>query len=456
MPEVAPKVILRLGSHAEKDYIEKTLKQFDGVIVGANLLEASPAATTSLLFTLQSKTGRPYYIDPMTYAFGAYVDPETGKVRTDLDWIKSDQKIRGKKGQKGETKRDFKSSYRKLAHTFGPPFSTAVEQSVAVGPKDFGSEQMVDDICNRILQYQAERLRNVFREDSDAAAFADDVPAPAVLFAPYFYIEESKADEWIDLNRRLALSSVKQAGNATVHIIVSCHRETLTNEELSATLIKNIAECKPKGVWLWFSRFDEHSATHSELSALRSWVEQLSPTIPVYNMHGGFFSLALSRFGMQGIAHGVGYGEQKDVVPVIGQSTPTVQYYVRSLHSKYSVPQINRCFTVLKVRTPEDFFRTICDCVICKGIIGKDLSAFARFGDIHYSTPKSKRAAQTPAAAKRCRFHFLLNRIKEREYVSKNTIMDIVKDFNNTYETWSKTFLGRSIEHLGLWSAALK
>ncbi len=125
MPESRPTVILRMGSHSEKEYIEKTLKQFDGVMVGANLLQISPGATASLLFKLNKSCKRPYYVDPMTYAFGQYIDPETGRVRDDLDWIKSDQKVPGKKGS---TERRFKSSYRKLADYFGKPFSTALDR----------------------------------------------------------------------------------------------------------------------------------------------------------------------------------------------------------------------------------------------------------------------------------------------------------------------------------------
>ena len=68
-----------MGSHSEKEYIEKTLKQFDGVMVGANLLQISPGATASLLLKLHKACKRPYYVDPMTYAFGAYFDPETRK-----------------------------------------------------------------------------------------------------------------------------------------------------------------------------------------------------------------------------------------------------------------------------------------------------------------------------------------------------------------------------------------
>ena len=45
---------------------------------------------------------------------------------------------------------------------------------------------------------------------------------------------------------------------------------------------------------------------------------------------------------MSGISHGVGYGEQKDVIPVIGQSTPTVCYYLPDLKRRLGVPQIER------------------------------------------------------------------------------------------------------------------
>jgi hypothetical protein len=454
VPEVAPQVILRLGSHAEKEYVEKTVRYFDGVMVGANLLQATPGATASLLLKLHRESGRPYYIDPMTYAFGAYVDPESGRVRDDLDWIKSVQKVRG--GRKGQTKRDFKSSYRKLADVFGPPFSEALRRGTAVSSADFLKKAASDSACEAILKYQAETLRDVFREDPETKPFADELPAPAAVFAPYFYIEKSQAESWIELNGRLVASSVEQQLGIPVHAVICGHRDLLTDRARSALVVKNLLACKPSGVWLWFSRFDEHDATRKELLALRSWVEELSPTMPVLNMHGGFYSLALSRFGMAGIAHGVGYGEQKDVVPVIGQSTPTVQYYVRPLHAKFSVPEIERCFTALGVTNPEEFFLKICGCAICRGILSDNLSAFKQFGEIHYSTPSSRRAAQTPAAAKRCRFHFLLNRILERDYVRRVTSVRIAEDCVNSAERWSATTLpAGSLQHLSDWAQTL-
>lgn len=452
MPETAATVILRLGSHSEKEYVEKTIKQFDGVMVGANLLQATPGATATLLFKLNKQAGRPYYVDPMTYAFGTYVDPETGIVRSDLDWIKSDKKV---KGQKGKFVRDFKSSYFKLAESFGPPFSTAVNRSRAVEPADFNSDQLVENACRSVLSFQADLLRNVFKQDPVTAAFADEFPSPTALLAPYFYIEQSRMADWIALNRRLALASTAVRNNIAIHVVICGHRDLLSNAGHTRTIIDGLKECNPAGVWLWFSRFDEHGASLQELRALRTWVEELSPQMPIFNMHGSYFSLALSKLGMAGIAHGVGYGEQKDVVPVIGQSTPTVQYYVRSLRAKFSVPQIIRCFTALGVNTPDQFVKIICDCVICKNIVGKELNAFSQFGEIHYSRPSSKRASQTPAAAKRCRFHFLLNRSKEREYVRANTLRTLADNCAATADQWRKTILAHSTSHLRNWADVL-
>lgn len=452
MPETPAAVILRLGSHSEKEYVEKTIKQFDGVMVGANLLQATPGATATLLFKLNKQAGRPYYVDPMTYAFGSYVDPKIGQVRSDLDWIKSDKKV---KGQKGKFVRNFKSSYAKLAGSFGPPYSTAVNSSRAVEPADFISDEFVAESCRSVLAFQADLLRNVFTEDPVTAGFANEFPTPTALLAPYFYIEQSRMADWIALNRRLAIASTTIRKDIPIHVVVCGHRDLLSSAAHTRAIIDALKECNPAGVWLWFSRFDEHGASLQELRALRTWVEELSPEMPVYNMHGSYFSLALSKVGMAGIAHGVGYGEQKDVVPVIGQSTPTVQYYVRALHAKFSVAQIIRCFTTLGITTPDDFFRIICDCVICKNIIGKDLNAFSQFGEIHYSRPSAKRASQTPAAAKRCRFHFLLNRSKERDYVRNNPLPTIASNCNAAADEWDKTILAPSIGHLRDWAAVL-
>jgi hypothetical protein len=448
-----PEVHLRIGSHAEKEYIEKMIKRFDGLTVGANLVEATPGATASLVVKLCSEAkGVPYLIDPMTYAFGSYIDPVSGQSRTDLDWIKSDQKV---KGQTGKSVRKVKSSYEKLANALGTVFLSAFSQGRAIEPNDLREFSIRNQVCESVLEYQLNRIRNVFSSDPDYKDFADKVPVPMALWAPYFYIEPSKETEWIDVNLKLASESASIGKSRPVYAVLCAPQGRLVDD----SFLNKIAEGLPKtgitGVWLWFSQFDERFAKKEELGNFRKLVSKLSATMKVYNLHGGYFSLGLSLHGLAGIGHGVGYGEQKDVVPVIGQSTPTVRYYLPPLYARFGVPDIERCFSSVGVKTPADFFAKICDCVICRGVIGSSLSNFREFGERHLSTPLSKRPAQTPAAAKRCRFHFLLNRLRERDWIAGKTDAEILKLLRSNAAQWRSTVLREQANQIERWADAL-
>ena len=143
-----PHVVIRLGSHAEKEYVIKLDRFLDGIIVGANLFEATPGATASLLLRLGSRNTH-LYVDPMTYAFGAYLDPSIGNIRTDLDWIKSDQ-IRKLKGAK-TTIRDIKRSYRRLSENLGAPLTSAVSRCEAVSHQaNFQTKVLLSPSASRL------------------------------------------------------------------------------------------------------------------------------------------------------------------------------------------------------------------------------------------------------------------------------------------------------------------
>ena len=96
-------VHIRLGSHAEKEYLLKTAKLFSGVIVGANLLEMTPGATVSLAWKFRTLE-RQFVIDPLTYVFAL-----------DLDYIASDTKDK----KSGQVTRDMKKSFQNLCKEFG-------------------------------------------------------------------------------------------------------------------------------------------------------------------------------------------------------------------------------------------------------------------------------------------------------------------------------------------------
>jgi len=452
MPSVDPKIIIRMGTHAEKSYLIKTMPYMDGIILGANLVEATPGATASLLVTFGGKKlSCSFFIDPMTYAFGSYIDSVTGKLRTDLDWIMSDQKIKGK------TVRAFKRSYRKLAEEFGDPFESALTQKTALGTGDFTDASIVETMCRSVIDYQKRRIATEFGKDPEFKEYTDTVPTPTAFFAPYFYIEPSNWKPWADINILCATTAAKLNKSDPTHAILCVDEAFLGNQDFLDLVIEELPKTGVKAVWLWFSKLREEASTESKLSSLRSLVENLSESMEVYNLHGGYFSLALCKHGLSGISHGVGYGEQKDVVPVIGKSTPTVRYYLPDVHRRLGVPQIERCFKSLGISTSADFSQNVCDCVVCKGVLTKGLKDFSQFGDSHFSTSKSRRLAQTPAAAKRCRFHFLLRRIKERDDLKSQSLQDVVDALNTASVKWApQPTITNEVTHLPVWEKVLK
>jgi len=450
MATAKPQVIIRMGSHSEKEYLKKTIKFFDGLILGANLVEATPGATASLLIKFGGrKLAIPFYVDPMTYAFGSYVDQ--GRLRTDLDWIKSDQK--SKKG----TVRRFKRSYNKLADEFGGPVADAVAHGAAIKPSDLEDKARASRFCKSIVDYQTSRLARVFREDPEYEDFAADLPTPTAVFAPYFYIEPSNHDAWTRINLHLATLTTAMDPGLPVHAVILADVEFLRKPEFLNGLAKNLPRTGVTGVWLWFSNLVEHTAETLVLDSFRSLISNISDSgLKVFNMHGGYFSLVLSKYGLAGTSHGVGYGEQKDVMPVIGQSTPTVRYHLPGIHKRVGVPDIQRCFEPLGIETPADFHEHVCDCVICKGVVNESIDDFEAFGDMRFSTPTSRRQAQTPAAAKRCRFHFLMSRLRERDEVSKVKLSEIRAQLGAAEKTWGRfPSLQDTCRHLGRWQKAL-
>lgn len=451
MPSVNPEVVLRLGSHAEKEYFEKTIQFFDGIVVGANLLEASPGATSSLLLRYWGKHKVPYMIDPMTYAFGVSVDAETRKPKTDLDWLKSEQTKKG-----SPARRDFKRSYKALAKQYGGLIGNALSTSKSISDSDL-TNTVIEATCKAVIEYQQKRVTEELTKDEELKKLTGTVPSPSRIFTPYFFITRDDANRGVDTALSIARIGASVAKGLPLYSVICADHVLLLDKTFMIKLQDELPKTGVKGVWFWFSEFREEQVDEAKLAALRTFVLELSKRgLQIGNFHGGYFSLALSKCGMNTISHGIGYGEQKDVVPVIGQTTPTVRYYLPSICRRLGVPDIERCFKSLGVITPSDFYSHICKCVVCRGVIKDKLDNFSEFGVRHFSTDDAKRMSQTPAAAKRCRFHFLLNRAAERDDIQKKTMAQIADDFKSSYARWgTMPSVVNECGHLPRWQKVL-
>ena len=221
---VDPKVIIRMGSHAEKDYIEKTARYLDGIIVGANLFEATPGATATLL---GKKLNKPYYIDPMTYVYGR-----------NLNDIKSPQ---------GKTRKlDFKRSYKRLSEKLSLPFISALRKDSRVTPKDFEGDFNTEECCKAVMEYQLNRIKENFDEDPEYKEYSTDILSPASIYAPYFYIEPNNHDAWMDLVLLLAKVSADLQSDVPVHAIICTDEAMLDNTNFLA--LRNNLWVKIEGI----------------------------------------------------------------------------------------------------------------------------------------------------------------------------------------------------------------
>lgn len=459
---IAPaKVVLRIGSHAERAYFEKLAKSLDALMFGGNLLEISPRATSSFILFLKTRRGGralPFYLDPMTYCFGPYIDPQTGRIRADLEALKSVRLV--KRGSKKKFK-GVKGSYKALADQLGAAFQTAVETSKAIDISSITSASR-DKLCQDVVDYQLKRIVEIFSEDELMKEFAGE-GKPAAVSAPYFFVHEQSGAEGLKTAIDLATRTAALKPAAPVHAVICASQSILSNAAHVKYLIDELPKTNAAGVWLWFDGFDEQQAPLDRLVAFRSIVRGLSGKMEVYNRHGGYFSLLLAQDGLTGISHGVGYGERKAVAQVIGVVAPTVRYYLPPICKRVGVPDVQRCFPDVGIETAADFFAKVCDCQICRGVIGDDLARFGAFGDMHRAKEESQRDSQTAAAAKMCRFHFLINRFKEREVVAALNAADRSRHVTDKAKPWRNCYPlqqylgGQGTQgYLDLWAEALK
>lgn len=453
MPD-KPEIVLRLGSHAEKEYFIKLARQVDGLVFGANLLEITKVATASLAIKLRAG-GIPWFcLDPITYAFGEFYDPIRRAVRNDLEWIKSDPPKK-----KPELGRRVKKSYRLLAAELGGVFQEAVESEKSISVhNDIVLQKRVDSVTKSVLDYQRGRLHSIIVEDEEMAAMIDeDHLRPRALFAPYFYIANEWMEDGINACLEFAMSAVAQAGSDRIDLVFCASRELLLQDATTLEILgKELAATGVSGVWLWFSKFDELEAGQQELDGFRSLVMSLGKSVDVYNMHGGYFSLMLFHDGLKGIGHSVGYGERKVAAQVIGPGVPTVRYYLPAIHKRIGVPAIQRSFPSQGIDSAEAFHDKVCGCTICRGVLNGNVGNFQAFGEMHRSREDSQRATQTPTAAKMCRYHFLLSRFLEREEVSKVKREGRARLLSTQAGTWpNEATVASDGSHIQRWVTAL-
>lgn len=445
------KLYIRLGSHSEKDYLLKTAKLFSGTILGANLVESTPGATVSLAWKLMGQMRREFAIDPMTYTYGL-----------DLSYITSET-IDRNAAVKGTKKVGLKKSFLSLGKQYGGVIEDiALNSGRSITPDDLLNGETIRQLCESVFLYQKNRMRRFCESDPQLKEVSDACRTPSFLFSPYFLIPDARergSDKWETVTRRIAQEFGDIDAEIPKYSVVILTRATLRDAARSASLMRAVAESGCDGAWVWISDLREESINPGELRSFRSILDIFQQIgKPIFNFHGGFLSAVLSKYGMSGFSHGIGYGESKDVIPVVGAAVPTVNYHYPPLHVRAPILDIERSLSALNIANADDFHARVCNCTICVGTLKGDLRNLRQFGDLVLKVGNT-RQSQTPDSAKRCRFHFLLARRKEIDYVDARNIEQLKAELSEVYAEYSSLPsyipLRDRANHLATWVAGL-
>ena len=379
MPEVVHS--LRMGTHAEKQYLDRGRMFYDELVFNANLVEASKSALAVFVATL----ARPFSIDPVTYAFA--LDPRL---------IMSQRKRSGAL--------EVKSTFAKLATAYGLPSSVLGVRPL--GPDDI--DDIAESFAGGVVAYQRKTLRRAL--DSDAAFLSSPIAAglaaPSRILAPYFV--EDFVTGWSPTNLLLL-------GFVDSDALAMCAYDSRRARQENVVNLANQFAEQQHDVVIWPTDFDEHRSDTDELRRYAYLVGRLAASgRSPRAAYGGFFALLLAFRGLVGLTHGVGYGDKRDLEPVVGGGLPPARFYLPAVRDLVSISDLVLLASGL---TDGEFLSEVCDCTICRGLLSRGGvgGLVASLTETEDRTSSSRRvvAVSTPRVYSLTRFHFLEARARE-------------------------------------------
>jgi len=406
----------RLGTVGEKSLFEGMKEYYSGIVIGAHFAAFYP----DWLPTFLSNVRKPFFIDPMTYAFAK-----------NLDYIK-------KEGS-------FRKSYEKLINICGKNIRSTLERR-QLEPRDFlvTDIKLIEEFTKNIINFQKNIFKTMPSQQSIleyAKILGKEAKKPTLLFltTPYFYFT-SIDDPWYEISLKIAKHSIKLKKEHKLYVILCFSKELLCKEKDIDKIMEDYAGFD--GYLIWVSDFDEKHVSGECLRGLKILVEKLSEfKKPIYTLYGEFFSLLLSKFGLAGYSRGVSYGESKSVDTVVTGGRLPRRYYLNLFHVNLS-EAISRTFF-------SENPNLLCKCRICNNIL-KNIQ----------STDKVETVSQffDNIDFQEAKQHFMVVHKKEIQKVSKSSLDDLKKELKKQYEVCKKlnpTIYGIPYKHIKRWEEVL-
>ncbi len=439
------KHIIRYGTHAEKSFFLGDFSDgyYDAVIFNGNMVAYSIGAMSTFVLNLKS----PFLIDPQTHAFQHGVEYLLGK--------------------NGEPK----ISLSKLANFLGEPFKNALVDRESISLSSLALEPtrvaVVEATCKFQISSISEKLAS--QEEADYVAFAikdsegsltERDLKPAAVIAPYFFIDGDRYEDWLNLNidlinkTKVYLSGSNSEMPIMAQLVIS--KEIIRDKEKREKVISAYSAVAINGVLIWVDGLAEDEALESDLRIFVDIIVALKQSGKyVFNLYGGYLSILLTKIknGLDGLCHGLEYGESRFVVPV-GGGVPISKYYFFPVHKRLKYADLvnflrKKGWGNNGTANPK-FASTVCDCFSCQDI--------AKYGEARDGKPNKKgirRAYPTIEAKGHSLKHYLLSKVKEFKNVREQDILTLTAELEGNYNEYLLTLGSNNVDHLMRWKALL-
>ncbi|MDP4120739.1 MAG: hypothetical protein Q8876_06780 [Bacillota bacterium] len=441
--------MLRYGTVAETKHFENAISSYDYLCINANnAAHVSYAISKFVIEKFFSKPEKGFIIDPLTYAF-----------QDNINLLKS------KSITSGEMK--IKKSIEKLIDIYDYPINK-VRKDTPIFTSDFSSDQILNEFCMRVLKFQYNIVYDSIKSNEldkyIEYVMSDEIfnlPQlhPKFLIAPYFYLDPQDPNyiEWLSINIKfieVAYRQSKQLFNGIdIFGQIVINKNVLKNPGCIKKIIDAYKNINCKGFTIWVDDLIEQEATIDELNGFVNLLKGLR-TKTIFNMYGGYFSVLLTHKDislLNGVSHGMEYGESRKVYPV-GGGIPVSKYYYLPIHQRLD---FTKAFYLLKYVNAIDtskenwgdprtyYYGNICRCSQCKKILKSEMSNFVEFEskefyEIKRNNQIQRRKKASSNTKENCLYHYLLCKKMEFYRVHSKPLDELLNDLNINYDIYSK------------------
>lgn len=455
------KHFLRFGTNAGQKYFHMNGadKLYDAVVINANMIAFSPKALAN--FIVKKTTSKPFFIDPITHAFQhnqSFICNKDGNIKKSISKLIDlyGDNLKDKICTEGE--KDYLPKQRLFPDDIDSDFIESFTKNVLDFQKKVSQEKRADEYKDYID----------FANEEDSSLELETRFEPEFLVAPYFYIDDIV---WLEKNIKMIekAKEIESEKNVFAQIVIDkkfIEKAVAGDGDELSVIINAYKDCSADGFLIWIDDYSEHHEISKNLIEYGKLLKGIksNSTKKIYSLYGSYFSIMLTHSEIEildGVCHGLEYGEARAVVPV-GGGIPTAKFYYYPLHKRIDEAEMFNFLTTTEKVT--DYSTDICDCTVCHSIFnGKNfVEKFnENFGNTEETRVKMRNGGfitrhypSTKTKDNSLR-HYLLMKLKEFKQVKTGDLNDLIDKLKNDYEEYSKYFNSSDTKHLIEWQKAL-